>query len=125
MKLDDIARDYSINNVFEINGNLFSNNNDEAPNALKCSKESFIAGFEYSKEYIYKSIIKYKYQSLLDRQKILSERIRSEIVEDIHSVLRAKNCIEQYLQLETEKNSLMEAILLICKIDSTTELTNV
>lgn len=45
-EISKLARIYALKNVFEINEGLFSNNNDEAGNAVKCSIESFIAGYE-------------------------------------------------------------------------------
>lgn len=43
-KTEQEAREYANYNMFDLNSNLFSNNNDEAPNAIKCSIESYIAG---------------------------------------------------------------------------------
>ena len=48
--LEETAGEYATENVFGINGHLFSNNNDEAPNAIKCSIESFKAGVEWQKK---------------------------------------------------------------------------
>lgn len=47
--IQDEAEKYARFNVFERNGDLFSNNNDEAANTIKCSVESYIAG-AFSKE---------------------------------------------------------------------------
>jgi len=41
----EVYADYS---VFDLNGHLFSNNNDEAANAIKCSTESFTAGAQWA-----------------------------------------------------------------------------
>jgi len=44
------ANEYADYNVFQFNGNLFSNNNDEAGNAYKCSTESFKAGARWQEQ---------------------------------------------------------------------------
>lgn len=62
--VEEVAYQYSDKYVFEDNGHLFSNNNDEAANALECSRKSFISGAEWQKEQILeesKDIINDKY----------------------------------------------------------------
>ena len=48
-KLEELANEYANKNVFEINGNLFFNNNEAA---IKCCKESFIAGYNLKENVI-------------------------------------------------------------------------
>ena len=49
MNLNEMAKEYALKNIFEINGDLFSNNDDTAGDAVKCCVESFIAGFNANK----------------------------------------------------------------------------
>ena len=55
--------------------------------------------------------MKDKLLTIVREQKELSKKIGKENGDDIHSVLRTKGFIDEFLELEVEKNLLMDLLI--------------